>query len=150
MKQVILDALEKRYQAQISEADATIKIVPLPAAGAASEVAKDYTISAGAEGWRTITLDLTQDYIDLDAVNGVKIEPNPHGSIPIFYWDNLFAWSAPSNNTVASFSVDANNAGAIFDATGGEVLAISYSTDGGSIDVEQNASMITPAQGWCS
>ena len=26
MKQVILDALEKRYQAQISEADATIKI----------------------------------------------------------------------------------------------------------------------------
>ena len=113
-------------------ADATIKIVPLPAAGSNSEVAKDYTISAGAEGWRTITLDLTQDYIDLDAVNGVKIEPNPHGSIPIFYWDNLFAWSAPSNNTVASFSVDANNAGAIFDATGGEVLAISYSTDGGT------------------
>ena len=26
MKQVILDALEKRYEAQISEADATIKI----------------------------------------------------------------------------------------------------------------------------
>ena len=113
-------------------ADETIKIVPLPAAGAASEVVKDYTISAGAEGWRTITLDLTQDYVDLDAVNGVKIEPSPHGSIPIFYWDNLFAWSAPSNNTVATFSVDANNAGALFDAAGGEVLAISYSTDGGN------------------
>ena len=111
-------------------ADATIKIVPLPAA--ASEVAKDYTISAGAEGWRTITLDLTQEYVGLDAVNGVKIEPSPHGSIPIFYWDNLFAWSAPSNNTVATFSVDANNAGALFDAAGGEVLAISYSTDGGN------------------
>ena len=30
------------------------------------------------------------------------------------------------------------------------LIRISYSTDGGSIDVEQNASMITPAQGWCS
>ena len=40
-------------------------------------------------------------------------------------------WSAPSNNTVASFSVDANNTGALFDSAGGG-LAISYSTDGGN------------------
>ena len=76
------------------------------------------------------------DFVDagtaVNAVNGVKLEQRPHGSIPLYYWDNLFAWSAPSNNTVATFSVDANNAGAIFDAAGGEVLAISYSTDGGN------------------
>ena len=39
--------------------------------------------------------------------------------------------SAPSNDTVVNFSVDANNAGALFDAAGGG-FAISYSTDGGN------------------
>ena len=102
---------------------------------ATGEVLKDYTITAGAAGWRTLTIPVS-DFVDagtaVNAVNGVKLEQRPHGSIPLYYWDNLFAWSAPSNNTVATFSVDANNAGAIFDAAGGEVLAISYSTDGGN------------------
>ena len=36
------------------------------------------------------------------------------------------------------------------DPSNSNLLRISYSTDGGSINVEQNASMITPAQGWCA
>lgn len=102
---------------------------------AAGEVLLEYTIASGAAGWRTLTIpvsDFSNAGTSVNEVNGVKLEQAPHGSIPLYYWDNLFAWSAPSTNTVASFSVDANNAGAIFDPTGGEVLAISYSTDGGN------------------
>ena len=36
------------------------------------------------------------------------------------------------------------------DPDNSNLIKISYSTSGGSIDVEQNASMITPAQGWCA
>lgn len=102
---------------------------------AAGEQLKEYTITAGAAGWRTLTIpvsDFAGAGVAVNEVNGVKLEQVPHGSIPLYYWDNLFAWSAPSNDTVASFSVDANNAGALFDSAGGEVLAISYSTDGGN------------------
>lgn len=110
-------------------ADATLGFALL----AAGEVKVDYTIAAGAAGWRTLTIPVADFAASaIDSVNGIKLEPNPQGSISIFYWDNLFAWSAPSNDTVASFSVDANNAGALFDAAGGEVFAISYSTDGGN------------------
>ena len=110
-------------------ADATLGVALL----AAGEVKVDYTIAAGAAGWRTLTIPVANYAASaINSVDGIKLEPNPQGSISIFYWDNLFAWSAPSNNTVASFSVDANNAGALFDAAGGEVLAISYSTDGGN------------------
>lgn len=35
------------------------------------------------------------------------------------------------------------------DPENSNLIKISYSTAGGSIDVEQNASMVTPAQGWC-
>ncbi len=110
-------------------ADATLGFALL----AAGEVKVDYTIAAGAAGWRTLTIPVADFAASaINSVDGIKLEPNPQGSISIFYWDNLFAWNAPSNNTVASFSVDANNAGALFDAAGGEVLAISYSTDGGN------------------
>lgn len=110
-------------------ADATLGFALL----AAGEVKVDYTIAAGAAGWRTLTIPVADFAASaINSVDGIKLEPNPQGSISIFYWDNLFAWSAPSNDTVASFSVDANNAGALFDAAGGEVLAISYSTDGGN------------------
>ena len=110
-------------------ADATLGVALL----ATGEVKVDYTIAAGAAGWRTLTIPVANYAASaINSVDGIKLEPNPQGSISIFYWDNLFAWSAPSNNTVASFSVDANNAGALFDAAGGEVLAISYSTDGGN------------------
>tara|TARA_B100002019_G_scaffold111440_1_gene95838 strand:- start:367 stop:2442 length:2076 start_codon:yes stop_codon:yes gene_type:complete len=110
-------------------ADATLGFALL----AANEVKVDYTIAAGAAGWRTLTIPVADFAASaINSVDGIKLEPNPQGSISIFYWDNLFAWSAPSNNTVASFSVDANNAGALFDSAGGEVLAISYSTDGGN------------------
>jgi hypothetical protein len=110
-------------------ADATLGFALL----AANEVKVDYTIAAGAAGWRTLTIPVADFAASaINSVDGIKLEPNPQGSISIFYWDNLFAWSAPSNDTVASFSVDANNAGALFDAAGGEVLAISYSTDGGN------------------
>jgi hypothetical protein len=110
-------------------ADATLGFALL----AANEVKVDYTIAAGAAGWRTLTIPVADFAASAtNSVDGIKLEPNPQGSISIFYWDNLFAWSAPSNDTVASFSVDANNAGALFDAAGGEVLAISYSTDGGN------------------
>ena len=110
-------------------ADATLGFALL----AANEVKVDYTIAAGAAGWRTLTIPVADFAASAtNSVDGIKLEPNPQGSISIFYWDNLFAWSAPSNNTVATFSVDANNAGALFDAAGGEVLAISYSTDGGN------------------
>ena len=110
-------------------ADATLGFALL----AAGEVKVDYTIAAGAAGWRTLTIPVADFAASaINSVDGIKLEPNPQGSISIFYWDNLFAWSAPSNDTVATFSVDANNAGALFDAAGGEVLAISYSTDGGN------------------
>lgn len=110
-------------------ADATLGFALL----AAGEVKVDYTIAAGAAGWRTLTIPVADFAASaINSVDGIKLEPNPQGSISIFYWDNLFAWSAPSNDTVASFSVDANNAGALFDPAGGEVLAISYSTDGGN------------------
>ena len=110
-------------------ADATLGVALL----ATGEVKVDYTIAAGAAGWRTLTIPVANYAASaINSVDGIKLEPNPQGSISIFYWDNLFAWNAPSNNTVASFSVDANNAGALFDAAGGEVLAISYSTDGGN------------------
>ena len=95
-----------------------------------------YDIPAGAAGWRTITLDLSEYGTRLDEVNGIKIEGMiPAGGTrwtPDISWDNLFAWNAPSANTVATFSVNANNAGALFDSAGGEVFAISYSTDGGN------------------
>lgn len=99
----------------------------------------EYPIAAGAAGWRTITLDLSEYGTRLDEVNGIKIEgvkTDPADDAtrwtPDISWDNLFAWNAPSANTVATFSVNANNAGALFDSAGGEVLAISYSTDGGN------------------
>lgn len=102
---------------------------------ASAETLISYPIAAGAAGWRTITLDLSQ-YGGLDKVNGIKIEGMiPEGGTrwtPDISWDNLFAWNAPSANTVATFSVNANNAGALFDSAGGEVFAISYSTDGGN------------------
>lgn len=108
----------------------------------ADEKFVSYPIAAGAAGWRTITLDLSEYGTRLDEVNGIKIEgidpdlDNDSATdtrwTPSISWDNLFAWNAPSANTVASFSVDANNAGALFDSAGGEVLAISYSTDGGN------------------
>ena len=101
-----------------------------------------YPIAAGAAGWRTITLDLSEYGSRLDEVNGIKIEgidPDLDNDpatdtrwTPSISWDNLFAWNPPSANSVASFSVNANNAGALFDADGGEVFAISYSTDGGN------------------
>lgn len=101
-----------------------------------------YPIAAGAAGWQTITLDLSEYGTRLDEVNGIKIEgidPDLDNDpatdtrwTPTISWDNLFAWNAPSANTVATFSVNANNAGALFDSAGGEVLAISYSTDGGN------------------
>lgn len=95
-----------------------------------------YDIAAGAAGWRTITLDLSEYGTRLDEVNGIKIEGMiPAGGTrwtPDISWDNLFAWNAPSANTVATFSVNANNAGALFDSAGGEVFAVSYSTDGGN------------------
>ena len=110
-------------------ADATIGLALL----AQGEVKVDYTIAAGPAGWRTLTIPVADFAASaINSVDGIKLEPNPQGSIPIYYWDNFFAWSAPSNDTVASFSVDASNAGTLFDAAGGEVLAISYSTDGGN------------------
>ena len=110
-------------------ADATLGLALL----AQGEVKVDYTIAAGPAGWRTLTIPVADFAASaINSVDGIKLEPNPQGSIPIYYWDNFFAWSAPSNDTVASFSVDASNAGALFDAAGGEVLAISYSTDGGN------------------
>lgn len=110
-------------------ADATIGLALL----AQGEVKVDYTIAAGPAGWRTLTIPVADFAASaINSVDGIKLEPNPQGSIPIYYWDNFFAWNAPSNDTVASFSVDASNAGTLFDAAGGEVLAISYSTDGGN------------------
>ena len=97
-----------------------------------------YPIAAGAAGWRSITLDLSEYGTRLDEVNGIKIEgmtPAGDGAVrwtPDISWDNLFAWNAPSSNTVVSFTVNANNAGAVFDSANGEVFAISYSTDGGN------------------
>ena len=97
-----------------------------------------YPIAAGAAGWQTITLDLSEYGTRLDEVNGIKIEgltPAGDGAVrwtPSISWDNLFAWNPPSANSVVSFAINAKNAGALFDATGGEVLAISYSTDGGN------------------
>ena len=76
------------------------------------------------------------DFVDagtaVNAVNGVKLEAKASWFHTTLLLGQLIRLSAPSNNTVATFSVDANNAGAIFDAAGGEVLAISYSTDGGN------------------
>ena len=36
------------------------------------------------------------------------------------------------------------------DPDNSNLIRISYTTDGGIINVEQNASMTTPAQGWCA
>jgi hypothetical protein len=97
-----------------------------------------YPIAAGAAGWQTITLDLSEYGTRLDEVNGIKIEgltPAGDGAerwTPSISWDNLFAWNAPSANSVVSIAINAKNAGALFDSAGGEVLAISYSTDGGN------------------
>jgi len=104
---------------------------------AGAETLVKYPIAAGAAGWRTLTLDLSE-YGGLAEVIGIKIEgliPAGDGAVrwtPDITWDNLFAWNPPSQYTVASFAVDANNAGAIFDAAAGEVFAISYSVDGGN------------------
>ena len=108
---------------------------------AGAETLVKYPIAAGAAGWRTLTLDLSE-YGGLTEVVGIKIEgldPDLDNDpatdtrwTPDITWDNLFAWNPPSQYTVASFAVDANNAGAIFDAAAGEVFAISYSVDGGN------------------
>ncbi|MEC7286142.1 MAG: T9SS type A sorting domain-containing protein, partial [Bacteroidota bacterium] len=53
----------------------------------------DYTIAAGDAGWRTIELNVS-DYGGIDAVNGVKWEPNPQGSISLMYIDNFYAYDS--------------------------------------------------------
>ena len=53
----------------------------------------DYTIAAGDAGWRTIELDVS-NYGGIDAVNGVKWEPNPQGSISLMYIDNFYAYDS--------------------------------------------------------
>ena len=58
-----------------------------------NEVIVDYTIDDGPAGWRTLTIPIS-DFAnsEISSVDGIKFVPNPQGSIPIFYWDNLFAW----------------------------------------------------------
>ena len=70
-----------------------------------NEVNVIYEIDGGPAGWRTLTIPIS-DFAnsEISSVDGIKFEPNPQGSIPIFYWDNLFAWNPPSANSVASFS----------------------------------------------
>ena len=65
-----------------------------------NEVKVDYTIDGGPAGWRTLTIPIS-DFAnsEISSVDGIKFEPNPQGSIPIFYWDNLFAWGGSGDNT---------------------------------------------------
>lgn len=65
-----------------------------------NEVKVDYTIDGGPAGWRTLTIPVS-DFAnsEISSVDGIKFEPNPQGSIPIFYWDNLFAWGGSGDNT---------------------------------------------------
>lgn len=110
-------------------ADATLGIALL----GTPEVKVEYTLAAGAAGWRTIAIDLA-DFaaVDLTSIPGVKWEPNPQGSIPLMYIDNFYAWNAPSDVITVSFEVNASNNANYPNATTGEVFAVNYSTDGGN------------------
>ena len=50
-----------------------------------NEVKVDYTIDGGPAGWRTLTIPIS-DFAnsEISSVDGIKFEPNPQGSIPIF------------------------------------------------------------------
>ena len=89
------------------EADKTIQIAWL----GNDEKLVSATVTAGAAGWRTIQVPFGEwsDTTDLSAIDGIKWEPNPQGSIPVFYVDNIYAFSAPSDNTVVTFTVDTND-----------------------------------------
>ena len=65
-----------------------------------NEVNVIYEIDGGPAGWRTLTIPIS-DFAnsEISSVDGIKFEPNPQGSIPIFYWDNLFAWGDSGDNT---------------------------------------------------
>lgn len=86
-----------------------------------NEVKVDYTIDGGPAGWRTLTIPIS-DFAnsEISSVDGIKFEPNPQGSIPIFYWDNLFAWGDSGDNTT-TISVNAGVDVVICEGTGLEL-----------------------------
>ena len=111
-------------------ADATLGVALLNA----GEVKIDHIIPAGPAGWRTITMNVS-DYAasELTVTNGVKWELNPHGSIPLMYIDNFFAWNTPSPNTILNVSINANGNTKYPNVESGEVLALFYSLGNGSV-----------------
>ena len=86
-----------------------------------NEVKVNYTIDGGPAGWRTLTIPIS-DFAnsEISSVDGIKFEPDPQGSIPIFYWDNLFAWGDSGDNT-NTISVNAGVDVVICEGTGLEL-----------------------------
>lgn len=91
------------------------------------------TLTAGS--WQSIDIpltDFTTANTSLDLTDIFQMKWEGAAALGYIYIDNIYFWAPPSTDTDINFTVDTTNNSHHPNTTNGELLAVSYSTDGGS------------------